>query len=300
MKILITGGAGFIGSHLCEKCTEEGHTVLCLDNSMKENLINIRLLLHHRNFKLIEGDIRDSDLLGKIMRDIDVVVHLAAHMPEDKNIDNPFLCFDINERGTLNLLKAAYLNGVNTFIYSSTMMVYSEPPDYLPVDENHPVQPITIYGVSKLAGELYCKVYSKAMNMVVLRYSRAYGEGMTKCEPITTFINQALSNKPITIYGDGTQSSDFVYVRDIVQAALLALEKNKPGVYNIGGGEEISARDVAKRIINFTGSKSEIVMVDKNVDRPFRFVLDITKSRKVLGYSPVSFDEGLSRYIEER
>jgi len=300
MKILITGGAGFIGSRLCEKCTEEGHTVLCLDNSMKENLMNIRLLLDHRNFKLIEGDIRDSDLMEKVMRDIDVVVHLAAHMPEDKNIDNPFLCFDINDKGTLNLLKAAYLNSVNTFIYSSTMMVYSEPPDYLPVDENHPAQPITIYGASKLAGELYCRVYSKAMNTVVLRCSRAYGEGMTKCEPITTFINQALSNRPITIYGDGTQSSDFVYVKDIVQANLLALEKNEPGIYNIGGGEEISVRDVAKRIISFTGSKSEIVMVDKNVDRPFRFVLDITKSCKVLGYSPVSFEEGLAGYIEKR
>jgi UDP-glucose 4-epimerase len=300
MKILITGGAGFIGSQLCEKCTKEGHTVLCLDNVMKENLMNIRLLLDHRNFKLIEGDIRDSDLLGKIMRDIDVVVHLAAQIPEDKNIDNPFLCFDINARGSLNLLNAAYINSVDKFIYASTMSVYSEPPEYLPVDENHPVQPSTIYGVTKLAGELCCNLYSQAMNIVVLRYSGAYGRGERKSKAIATFINQALSNRPITIYGDGTQSTDHVYVKDIVQATLLALEKNKPGTYNIGGGEEISARDLAKRVINFTGSKSEIVMVDKNVDRPFRFVLDITKSRKVLGYSPVSFDEGLSRYIEER
>jgi len=298
MKILITGGAGFIGSHLLERCIKEGHVVLCLDNLVNNNSINVRHLHDYHNCKLIKGDIRDSALLEMIMRDVNVVFHLAAYLPNDKSMYNPFLCFDINERGTLNLLKTAYLNGVNTFIYSSTMKVYSEPAAYLPVDEQHPVQPSTIYGVSKLASELYCGVYSKAMNIIMLRYSRVYGEGVTKCKPITTFISQALSNSPLTIYGDGTQSSDFVYVSDVVQANLQALEKNKPGIYNIGSGEEVSIRDLAERIISITGSKSDTVMLEKKIDEPLRFVLDITKSRKALGYSPLSLNEGLSRIIK--
>ncbi len=297
MKILITGGAGFVGSHLLDRCTKEGHTVLCLDNLADGNSVNVRYLQDYGNCRFIKGDIRDSDLLETITRDVNVVFHLAAYLPDDKSIYNPFLCFDINERGTLSLLRAAYLNGVNNFIYSSDMKVYSEPAGYLPVDEQHPVQPSTIYGVSKLAGELYCGVYSEAMNIVILRYSRIYGEGAIKCEPITTFISQALSNKPLTIFGDGTQSSDFVYVNDVVQANLQAMERNKPGIYNIGSGEEVSTRDLAKRIINLTGSKSDTVMSDK-VYGPTRFVLDITKSREVLGYSPLSLNEGLSRIIK--
>ena len=133
MKILITGGAGFIGSHLLDSCVKAGHTVVSLDNFANKNSMNISHLRDYHNCKLIEGDIRDTDLLEKLMRDVNVVFHLAAYLPKDKKIDNPFLCFDINEKGTLNLLKAAYQNGVSTFIYSSTMKIYSEPTGYLPV-----------------------------------------------------------------------------------------------------------------------------------------------------------------------
>jgi len=230
---------------------------------------------------------------------IKVILHLAAQLPNGSDLSNPFLYFDINARGTLNILDAAYLNSVDKFIYTSSMSVCSEPPKYLPADENHPVQPSTIYGVSKLEGELYCNLYSKAINMVVLRYSGAYGQGERKSNAIPTFIDQASNNRPITIYGDGMQTSDFIYIKDVVQGTLLALEKNRPGVYNIGSGEEISVRDLAKRITNFTNSKSEIVLTNKDAERSFRFVLDITKSRKVLGYSPHSFDEGLRTYIKE-
>ena len=299
MNTLVTGATGFIGSHLCKELIQRGYTVFGLSQSGR--IQNIKSLLNQKEFYLQRGDIQDVNVLSDIIKynNIKVVFHLAAQLPQGDDLNNPLLCFDINARGTLNLLNASYLNGIDKFIYASSMSVYSEPPKYLPVGEKHPVQPSTIYGVSKLEGELYCNVYSKAMNMVVLRYGGTYGKGQPKHNAIPTFINQALNNRPITIYGNGAQTSDFVYVKDVVQGTLLALEKNKPGVYNIGSGEEMSVRDVAERIINFTDSKSEIVLIDKDTDRPFRFVLDITKSRKDLGYSPHSFDEGLFGYISE-
>ncbi|MCK4731127.1 MAG: NAD-dependent epimerase/dehydratase family protein [Methanophagales archaeon] len=299
MNTLVTGATGFIGSHLCKELIQRGYTVFGLSQSGR--IYNIKSLLNKKGFHLQRGDIRDIRILSNMIRanSIKVIFHLAAQLPHGEAINNPFLCFDINARGTLNLLNAAYLNGVDRFIYASSMSVYSEPPKCLPVDEKHPVRPSTIYGVSKLTGELYCNVYSKAMDIVVLRYGGAYGRGQPKHNAIPMFINQALNNIPITIYGDGTQTSDFVYVKDMVQGTILALEKNKIGVYNIGGGEEMSITDIAKQIINFTHSKSEIKLADKDTDRPFRFVLDITKSRKDLGYSPQPFDEGLSQYISE-
>lgn len=299
MNVLVTGATGFIGSHLCNELIKIGYTVFGLSRSGSSQ--NIKSLLNQTEVHLLRGDIQDAVLLSDIIKNnnIKIIFHLAAQLPQGNDINDPFLYFDINARGTLNLFNAAYINGVGKMIYASTMSVYSEPPKYIPVDEKHPAQPSTIYGMSKLVGELYYNIYSKLMDIVILRYGGAYGKGQPKHKVIPAFIYQALNNMPITIHGDGTQTTDFVYVKDAVQCAILALKKNKIGIYNIGGGEEISIRDAAERIINITGSKSEILLIDEDTDRPFRFVLDITKARKELGYSPHSFDEGISKYISE-
>jgi len=298
MNILVTGATGFIGSHLCQELIQRGHHVFALSRSGRTG--NIESLLPHKEFHLEIGDIQDTDLMRNIIKDnrIKTIFHLAAQLPNDSDINNSLLGFDTNARGTLSVLNAAYLD-VDKFIYSSTMSVYAEPPQYLPVDESHPVQPSTIYSVAKLAGELCCNLYSRAMDIVVLRYSGAYGRGERESNAIPTFINQALNNRPITIHGAGTQTSDFVYIDDVVQGTLLAWENNKPGVYNIGSGQEISVTELAKRIINITNSKSEAVLTDKDTERPFRFFLDITKAQKVLGYSPRSLDQGLGTYLKE-
>lgn len=278
INILVTGAAGFIGSHLCRALIQKKYNVFPL-----------------------KGDIRNLDFLKKIIKKhrIKTIFHLAAALPRDNDIKDPFLLFEVDARGTLNLLNAAYLGGVKKFIYASSNSVYSEPPEYLPVDENHPTRPLTIYGASKLAGELYCNVYSKAINMTILRYCGAYGEGQDKHYATYRFVAQALDNKPITIYGNGGQTSDFTYIEDIVQGTILAMEKNKPGIYNISSGEEASIRDLAKKIIKLTGSKSKIILTGKDTDRSFRFYLDISKARKILGYSPLMLNKGLSKYISE-
>lgn len=299
MNVLVTGATGFIGSHLCRELIHRGHYVLALSYSGRTH--NINSLLSLKEFHLQRGDIRDADMVRDMIKNnqIKAVFHLAAKLPGDDDIHNPFLCFDTNARGTLNVLNAAYLNGVEKLIYSSTMSVYSEPPQYLPVNESHPVQPSTIYSIAKLVGELYGNFYSKAMSIVVLRYSGAYGRGERQSNAIPTFINQALNNRPITIHGDGAQTSDFVFIDDIVQGTLLAWEKAQPGIYNIGSGQEMSVRELAKQVINITNSKSEIVLSGEDTERPFRFFLDVTKAQKVLGYSPCSLDRGLRLYLEE-
>ena len=194
-------------------------------------------------------------------------------------------------------MKAATDKSVDKFIYISTMSVYSEPPSYLPVDEEHPAQPRNIYGITKVVGELCCNLDSDKMNVIILRYGGVYGQYCRESDAVPTFIQQALNNQPLTIDGDGTQSSDFVYIDDIIQGTILAWEKGNPGIYNLGNGQEISVREMAEKITNLTGSKSKIIRSASRSDRPYRFVLDITKAQKLLGYSPQSLDEGLRSYL---
>lgn len=248
-NILITGSRGFIGTHLCRGLIREGYTVLELTDDI-------------RNINIISAPI---------------VIHLAAILPQNSN--DPFLLFDINARGTLKLLEAAHRGGVKQFIYASTMSVYSEP-QYLPVDEKHPTHPTTIYGASKLAGEVMCGAYSNLMDITILRYGGAYGEGQHEHTAMYKFTAQAKKNEPITIYGDGSQTSDFTHIGDIVRGTILAIGK-KPGIYNIGSGKETSVKELAEKIIKNTKSKSEIVFQDKT-DRPFRFYMDITKAKNEL------------------
>jgi len=299
INILVTGATGFIGSHLCEELVKKKYNVFGL--SSLNNFQNIKSLLRQKKIHLLRGDIRNLNFLKKIIKkhQIKTIFHLAAVLPGKNDLDNPFLLFEVNAKGTLNLLNAAYLTGVKKFIYASSSSVYSEPAQYLPVDENHPTRPSTIYGISKLEGELYCNSYSKAMNITILRYCGAYGKGQDSHYATYRFINQALNNEPITIYGDGRQTSDFTYINDIVQGTILAMEKNKPGIYNISSGKETSIIDLAQKIIKLTDSKSKIILSKKNTNRPFRFFLDISKAHKLLGYSPLSLKEGLSRYISD-
>lgn len=299
MNILVTGATGFIGSHLCQELVRRGYNVFALSHSGRTD--NVKSILAKEEFHLQTGDIRNRDMIHSLIDDnnIEVIFHLAARLPDSDGLSDPFSFHDINAGGTLNILQAACQGKVGRFIYASTMSVYSEPPHYLPVDEDHPVYPLTAYGVTKLAGELFCNMYSKVMSVIVLRYGGVYGQYAHEEDAVPAFTEQALHNKSITIHGDGSQSSDYIYIEDVVRGTLLAWEKNKPGVYNIGSGEETSVMDLAKHIAHITGSKSEITLSNVDTERPFRFVLDITKSREILGCSPRSLDEGLSEYIKQ-
>ena len=224
MNVFVTGATGFIGSHLCRELLQRGHRVIGLTHSGITD--NVKSLLPCQEFHLETGDIRDAEMMRRMVKDnqAKVIFHLAAQLPDGNGLENPFIYFETNARGTLNLLNSAYQNGVEKFIYASSMSAYSEPPQYLPVDESHPTQPSTTYSMAKLAGELSCSLYSKVMKIAVLRYSGAYGGGERESDAVPTFINQALSNKPITIHGDGTQTSDFAHIDDIIGAILKKID----------------------------------------------------------------------------
>ena len=297
MNVLVTGATGFVGSHLCHELVQCGYQVYGLSHS--GNIKNIKTPLQQTNFHLIRGDIQDSETICRLLKDLNigVIFHLAAQLPQVTDFDNPFLSFDINARGTLNLLHAACLNNIKRFIYSSSIDVYSEPPEYLPVDEKHPTRPHTCYGIGKLEGELYTQLYAKMIGVTVLRYSIVYGSGGKSGGAVNQFIHQALNNEPLRIHGDGNQTNDFVYIKDVVNSNLLALEQDKLGIYNIGSGQEASIIALAQTILQLTNSSSKILFTANDSNKPFRFALDISLARKVLGFQPSSLRQGLSEYI---
>lgn len=296
-NVLVTGATGFIGSYLCKELLRKGHCVFGITRSEHDELI--KPILNFKDFTLFKGDIRNINFLINIIRNnkIKTIFHLAAKLPHNDSLGDPYFFFNNNALGTLNLLNVASQNGVKKFIYGSTMSVYSEPPFYLPVDESHPVQPSTIYGVSKLEGELYCNIYKKEMNVQILRYSGVYGLGQHKHNAVFKFFTQALNNSTITIYGNGLQTTDFIYIDDVIDVTYLTFLHNNSGILNIGSGEETSIRKLAKKIVQITNSKSEIIFSHSETNRPFRFVYDIKKARQQLNYSPTSLHDGLNKYL---
>ena len=298
INVLVTGATGFIGSHLCHELVQKGYRVFGLSHS--GNIQNIESLLQQCNFRLLQADICDVGCISSVIREnnIGAVFHLAAQLPSAEDLDDPRSSLDVNVRGTLNTLHAACMHKVTKFIYSSTIDVYSEPPEYLPVDERHPTRPSTHYGIGKLEGELYCNLYSNSIKVTVLRYSIVYGRGCKQGGAVNRFIHQAINCEPLTIYGNGGQSNDFMYVGDVVRANLLALEQDKTGIYNIGSGEETSIKGLAQNIIKLTGSRSEILFTHTESNKPFRFALDISLARKDFGYEPSSLSQGISEYIK--
>jgi nucleoside-diphosphate-sugar epimerase len=299
MNILVTGATGFFGSRLSRELLRKGHQVFGLSQRGKTE--NTTSIANENKFHLIISDIRDAALMQRIIKEnrIKSIFHLAAQLPEKNDNPTDFDYFDTNARGTLNLLDAAAREKVSNFIYGSTISVYSGPPVRLPVDENHPTQPTSIYAVSKLTGELLCNAYAGRLKTAVLRYSGAYGSGERESDAVWRFMRQARKNQPLTVYGDGKQTSDYVFIEDVIRGTALVLEKDCSGVYNIGSGEETSVITMAEKILKLTGSKSKISFTGNKTDRPFRFYLDIDRAKKDFGYTARPLDEGLRNYLRE-
>lgn len=307
MKILITGGAGFIGSHLCDKYVKNEDTVLCLDNFMNGNLMNIRHLLNYRNFKLINGDIRDFDLLEKMLRDIDVVFHLAAQIHVDRSIIEPKLTYEINVLGTQNILEVARMYDVEKIIHASTSEVYGSA-QYAPMDENHPLNAPHPYGASKIAADRMCYSYIETygMNICIMRPFNLYGPRQKDSGyggAISLFTKRVLSNMPPIIYGDGEQRRDYTYIDDIVRAydAILNSEKSLREPINFGTGKEIKIIDLANKIIDLCDKEGKIkpVHVEPRPGEVKRLVADISKAKELLGWEPKhTNEEGLKKFID--
>ena len=307
MRLLITGGAGFIGSHLCNKYTREGHTVICLDNFMSGNLANIKNLLDYRNFKLVKGDIRDYELLQRIMRDVEVVFHLAAQIHVDRSYIEPKLTYDINVMGTQNVLELARFYDIRRVIHASTSEVYGSA-QHVPIDEKHPLAAPHPYGASKVAADRMCYAYSitYGMDIAIMRFFNIFGPHQRDVGyggVISIFTRRVLNNTPPVIYGDGKQTRDYTYVDDAVAAYDLALATKKKLVepINFGTGKEVSINDLAEKIINLCGKKDTIkpVHVDSRIGEVKRLIADASKAKSLLGWEPrCNLDAGLESFVK--
>jgi len=306
MRILITGGAGFIGSYLCEKYTKEGHTVLCLDNFLSGNLLNVRHLLIHRNFKLIEGDILDFDLLERISRDVDAIFHLAAQIHVDRSYVEPRLTYEINVMGTQNILEVARIYDVKKVIHTSTSEVYGSA-QYVPIDEKHPLDAPHPYGASKIAADRMCHAYvtTYGMNISIPRFFNIFGPRQRDIGyggVISIFTRRVLNDMPPIIYGDGKQTRDYTYVEDSVRAFDLILNHNsRIDPINIGTGKEVSIIGLANLIIGLCGKKGKMkaVHVEPRIGEVKKLIADRTRAKEVLGWEPkYNLKDGLKNFIQ--
>jgi UDP-glucose 4-epimerase len=306
-KVVITGGAGFIGSHIAEEVAKEYEVVIIdnLDDYYSPDLKrrNLEILLANPNVRFIEGDITDPDLLRRVIdSDVEFVFHEAAQAGVRISVENPFKPNNVNVLGTLNVLKASLDAGVKRVINASSSSVYGKV-QYLPFDEAHSTMPVSPYGVSKLAAEHYCRVFYEVYGLptVSLRYFTVYGPRMRPDLAISIFTRKMLANEPITVYGDGEQTRDFTYIDDIVRVNRRLLETSAADGYamNVGGGHRITVNDLIAHLREITGSMSEVVYSDKQKGDAEHTLADTSLARELVGYRPeVSIEGGLGRFVE--
>ncbi|MCW4024553.1 MAG: NAD-dependent epimerase/dehydratase family protein [Candidatus Bathyarchaeota archaeon] len=268
MKILVTGGAGFIGSHLIDRLVNCGHDVRVLDNLSTGNLSNIESHIKTGKVDFIKGDINDFETVTESVKDCNSIAHLAAIVSVPFSVKNPQLTYETNIGGTLNLLAAGAQKGVSKFVFISSCAVYGDP-TYLPIDEVHPTNPLSPYAESKLLAERYCIGFHERANLksVIFRLFNVYGPRQGSNEysgVITKFIDRLRLDQPLVIYGDGTQTRDFVHVSTVVEAIFRALNCNKADgeILNIGTGKSVTIKELAQTILDNAHSKLKISYED--------------------------------------
>ncbi|MFC5973896.1 NAD-dependent epimerase/dehydratase family protein [Halomarina salina] len=296
--VLVTGGAGFIGSHLVEALAET-NDVRVLDDLSTGRAENL-----HRDATLVRGDLCDPDTLDEAMAGVDLVFHEAANASVARSVEDPIASHQVNTAGTLGVFERARVADARVVLASSTA-IYGDPTE-VPVTEDEPTTPQSPYGVEKLSGDHYARLYHDlyGLETVALRYFNVYGPRQAGGEysgVITTFLEQACAGQDITVEGDGSQIRDFVHVSDIVRANLLAATTDEVGeAYNIGTGRSVSILELAELIRDLSGSRSEIVHVDERPGDIHASRADISKAKASLGFEPtVTLREGLGGLVRQ-
>jgi UDP-glucose 4-epimerase len=302
--VVVTGGAGFIGSHLAEALPKRGYHVIILDDLSTGNIKNIEPLLKSRQAEFVQGSITDLPLMAKLFQNVEYVFHQAALARVPRSIDDPLNTNEVNITGSLNVLLAARDNAVKKVIYASSSSVYGGTP-ILPQNESMTPNPLSPYAVAKLAAEYYCEIFRQiyGLSTASLRYFNVYGP---KQDPysqyataIAAFLGRIAQNLPPIIYGDGEQSRDLTFVADVVQANILAAENNAEGVFNIGSGHNTTINELARTMLRLTGKDLEPVHQEPRVGDPRQTLADISKARS-FGYVPkYDLAAGLKQTVEE-
>ncbi|HIP84604.1 MAG TPA: NAD-dependent epimerase/dehydratase family protein [Methanothermococcus okinawensis] len=293
MRILVTGGAGFIGSHVVDALIENNYNVTVLDNLSTGNIENL-----NKKAEFIRGDIRDKNL---DFRDIDGVIHLGAQVNVRTSLEKPLYDCDVNTLGTLNILETMRRYDVEKIVFASSVAVYGDP-KYLPVDEEHPKKPLSPYGLSKYCSERYIELYSElySIDYTILRYSNVYGERQDprgEAGVVSIFIESMLKGKAPTIYGDGHQTRDFVYVGDVARGTLMGLNwRNK--IVNIATGRETTINQLYTTIADTLNFKGKPRYTGAQEGEIYRMVLDIGRALDLQWRPTVDLGEGIRRTIE--
>jgi len=285
MKFVVTGGAGFIGSHIARRLIElDCGEVFVIDDLSVGKRANVP---PGARFRL--GDIRHGNSFEHVLEAADIVFHNAAFVSIRGSFERIRHDLEVNDLGTLNVLEACRDRGVGKVVFASSMAVYGAP-ESCPVSETSRPVPVSAYGFSKLKGEFYCEHFGKrsGLKTVILRYFNTYGVGQTPSEyvgVITTFVNQALTGRPLTVFGDGRQTRDFVFVEDVARANIEAGFRDVEGVFNVASGLEVSVDAVADYVLDEVGAGKK-VYVDAPPGEVERMVADIGRAKELLGLRP--------------
>ena len=306
MKALITGAAGFIGSHLCERLLADGWTVVGVDNfndfydpQIKRR--NISECLKNKNFQLVEADIRDDEAMGKIIsEEVEIIVHLAAMAGVRPSIAQPLLYADVNINGTMSLLELAKKHEINKLIFGSSSSVYGNN-EKVPFCEDDNVDfPISPYAATKKAGELICHTYHYlcSMSITCLRFFTVYGPRQRPDLAIHKFAKLIEQDKPIPVYGDGTMMRDFTYIDDIINGIVAAMDRcDGFNIYNLGESQPITVNDLIMEIEKALGKKAVRQSLPPQPGDVERTYADVTKAARDLGYNPsTSIRTGLENF----
>lgn len=300
MHVLVTGGAGFIGSHLAKALVHNGWEVSVLDNLSTGKLVNVPA-----EARFFRGDILDRDYVYAVVQKVQptVIYHLAAQICTTASMRDPKMDAEINIIGTLNLLQAALSFNVGKIIYASSAAVYGIPL-YLPIDENHPLNALSAYGVSKAAAEKYVMIYKQfGLDYTILRYANVYGPGQnsgTEGGVVAIFADRFQRKQTVEIFGDGEQTRDFIYVKDVVAANLAALKQGSTGTFNIGSGSRISINALHKTFQKITKLELKpLYRPPRREDIPHS-ALDSNRAKNLLGWQPqYNLDKGLAELLSE-
>ncbi|MDA4126958.1 MAG: NAD-dependent epimerase/dehydratase family protein [Thaumarchaeota archaeon] len=304
-QVLVTGGAGFIGSHLVESLLRLGALVTVYDNfddfypGKESNLTGAKA---NPMFRLIAANILDRDKLAAAMKEKSVVFHLAAQAGIRYCNDLPTKANEVNATGTMNVMLAARDCGVKRVVYASSSSLYGEPMR-VPMDEDHPLNPTSIYGATKLAGEKYCMALGQSFGIqtTCLRYFSVYGPRGRPDQVISSFGSKVMRRQRPVIYGDGSHSRDFTFVSDVVSATIFSATRddNQSQIINVGYGKEFKISEVAKKVIKYFGFDVEIDFREESLGDFPRTLCDNAKARSLLSWRPhVDFDHGLKQELD--